>query len=160
MLIALAGCATRAPETVSSVNLTRYAGTWHEIARLPNPAQDNAVGESIHTFQPGRGRSVQLGYRWRERNGKITARSLPATVVRGSNNTRLIVDFQLPAEGDYWILGLDEANYSWALVGHPSREFLWVYSRTPEMRERRLRRALAIADREGFATDAVIRTPR
>ena len=58
-----------------------------------------------------------------------------ATVVPGSNNARLKVRFFGPFAGDYWIIGLDEKNYSWALVGHPSRRFLWILSREPTMKE-------------------------
>jgi lipocalin len=32
--------------------------------------------------------------------------------------------------GDYWVLDLD-ANYRLVAVGEPSREYLWVLSRTP-----------------------------
>jgi apolipoprotein D and lipocalin family protein len=31
-------------ETVSQVDLNRYVGTWHEIARLPNRFQDQCAG--------------------------------------------------------------------------------------------------------------------
>jgi len=33
------------PITVPSVDFSRYAGTWCETARLPNPCQDKCVGD-------------------------------------------------------------------------------------------------------------------
>jgi apolipoprotein D and lipocalin family protein len=33
---------------------------------------------------------------------------------------------------DYWVVDLDP-DYRWAVVGGPSRKYLWVLSRTPAM---------------------------
>ena len=43
VFLALAGCSTAKappPNTVASVDLGRYAGTWHEVARFANWFQD------------------------------------------------------------------------------------------------------------------------
>ena len=34
-----------------------------------------------------------------------------------------------PVNGDYWVMDVDKEGYSYALVGQPSRKFLWVSSR-------------------------------
>ncbi len=34
--------------------------------------------------------------------------------------------------GDYWIIDLGE-NYEYAVVGHPTRKYLWILFRTPFM---------------------------
>jgi apolipoprotein D and lipocalin family protein len=34
--------------------------------------------------------------------------------------------------GDYWVIDL-APDYSWALVGAPSREYLWILARTPTL---------------------------
>ena len=34
--------------------------------------------------------------------------------------------------GDYWVMALAD-DYSYAMVGQPSRENLWILSRTPEL---------------------------
>ncbi len=33
---------------------------------------------------------------------------------------------------DYWVIDLD-ADYQWAVVGSPSRKYLWILSRQPGM---------------------------
>jgi apolipoprotein D and lipocalin family protein len=45
---------------------------------------------------------------------------------------RLKVQFFWPFSGDYWIFDLDP-DYRFAAVGSPSREYLWILSRTPAM---------------------------
>jgi apolipoprotein D and lipocalin family protein len=47
-------------------------------------------------------------------------------------NAKIKVSFFWPFSGDYWIIDLEE-NYEYAVVGHPSRKYLWILSRTPEM---------------------------
>ena len=45
-LLALGACATEpgpnTPRTVGQVDLARYAGLWHEAARLPTSFQDSS----------------------------------------------------------------------------------------------------------------------
>ena len=47
-------------------------------------------------------------------------------------NAKLKVSFFWPFYGAYWILKLDE-NYQYAIIGEPSRKYLWILSRTPQM---------------------------
>jgi apolipoprotein D and lipocalin family protein len=48
------------------------------------------------------------------------------------SNAKLRVQFFWPFRGDYWIIDLAE-DYSYAVVGHPNREYLWILCRTPKM---------------------------
>ena len=46
LLLGLGACATApgpgAPRTVEAVDLSRYAGLWHEVARFPNRFEDGS----------------------------------------------------------------------------------------------------------------------
>jgi apolipoprotein D and lipocalin family protein len=57
-----------------------------------------------------------------------------ARVVDSSTNAKLAVTFFGPFEGDYWILELGN-EYEFAVVGEPSRKFLWILSREPVLDE-------------------------
>ncbi len=72
-------------------------------------------------------------------------------------NDRLRVSFFWPFFGDYWIIGL-EADYRWAVVGAPGRDYLWVLSRAPVMAEADYAAAVAIARQEGFPVEKLQRT--
>jgi len=63
------------------------------------------------------------------------------------------------AWGDYWILDL-APDYSHALVGTPSREYLWILAREPAMDDARLRALLDRARVLGFDDTKVVRTPQ
>jgi len=59
--------------------------------------------------------------------------------------------------GDYWILGLGP-EYSFAVIGDPSRTYLWILSRTPVMPELAYRQAVEIAASNGFDVSRLVKT--
>jgi apolipoprotein D and lipocalin family protein len=46
------------------------------------------------------------------------------------------------------------------MVGAPSRKYLWILSREPSLPESRIESLLAEARRQGFDTEAVVRSPQ
>ena len=67
-------------------------------------------------------------------NGKIRSAKGKAWVVDKETNAKLKVSFFWPFAGDYWIIDLG-TNYEYAVIGNPTREYLWILSRTREMEE-------------------------
>jgi len=166
-LLALSACgATQpgpgTPATVERVDLERYQGLWHEVARLPQSFQDSArlrCEEVTARYTPaGPGRITVVNSCVNALDPARPRRDVEgqAYVVENSQGARLRVSFFWPFHGDYWVLGLDP-DYRWALVGAPSRQSLWLLSRTPTMDEAEVQRALAIARREGFDLAPLIR---
>ena len=87
-----------------------------------------------------------------------------ARVVPGTNNAKLQVRFApgwlswLPLVwGDYWIISLD-ADYSLVTVGTPSRDYLWILSRTPTISAAQYEAAVNNATRQGFDTARLEKT--
>jgi apolipoprotein D and lipocalin family protein len=113
-------------ETVPFVDLTRYSGKWHEIARFPNRFQRNCIGETtaIYTLQDDG--TIAVLNQCRKRNGSFTSARGRARVAGGKGpNSKLKVTFFWPFRGDYWIIDLDP-DYQWAVVGEPRRRYLWI----------------------------------
>ena len=141
-MIATAMFATRASAadplpTVTAVDLSRYAGTWHEVARLPNWFQRSCI-RSTARYIPQADGSITVINTCTKANCRQTSIEGVATAVPCSGNARLRVKFGglaalVPAsrEGNYWIIALDQENYQWAMVGTPDRRFLWILSRQP-----------------------------
>jgi apolipoprotein D and lipocalin family protein len=152
--------------TVPAVDLQRYAGLWHEVARLPNRFQSHCVGDTTARYTPrddgtigvvNRCRTNADGEpRWDEAQG--VAHPVDAT------NARLQVSF-LPAAlrwlpigwGDYWVIELDP-EYRWAVVGEPGRRYLWVLSRTASLPRETLDGLLGRAREMGFPVERVLRS--
>jgi apolipoprotein D and lipocalin family protein len=144
-------------EVVSSVDLSRYAGRWYEIARLPNRFEKKCADSVTATYTLRSDEKVDVVNRCRKANGKYTTATGKAKVVDKKTNAKLKVTFFWPFYGDYWILDLGP-NYEYAVVGAPNRDYLWILSRTPQLDEQLYRRLLTEMSTRGFATDRMIRT--
>jgi len=122
-------------KTVEKVDLNRYLGKWYEIASFPQRFQRGCTGSTANYTKrkDGRIRVVNRCRKGSLQGKKASAKGL-ARVVDKKTNAKLKVSFFRPFWGDYWIIDLDE-NYQYAVVGHPSRDYLWILSRTPQMNE-------------------------
>lgn len=138
-----AACTTAAQrpplETVARVEVDRYAGTWHEVALYPNRFQQACAADTTATYTLlGEGRIGVLN-RCRRADGSEMSVNGVAEVVDKATNAKLKVSF-LPSwlrwtgigRGDYWVLHLSP-DYRVAIIGEPSREYLWILARTPTL---------------------------
>ncbi|MGG5809579.1 lipocalin family protein [Falsiroseomonas sp. CW058] len=154
----LGACAARPAQppvrTVEAVDLSRYAGTWFEIARFPTSFQDSATRRceavtATYTPRPDGQIGVVNSCRNALAGGAVIEAEATAYPVEGSNNSRLRVTFFWPFYGDYWVIGLDP-GYRWAVVGAPGRDYLWVLSRTPDLAPGDYAEAIGRARAQGF----------
>jgi len=77
--------------------------------------------------------------------------------VPNSGNARLKVQFFWPFRGDYWIFELAD-DYSWAVVGSPKRNYLWILARSPEMDEQLYNNIASRIAGKGFDIERLERT--
>ncbi len=138
-------------KTVDSVDLNRYAGLWYEIALLPNSFEKGCSCTTANYTLNDKEGYVEVNNKC-IKNGKISDIKGKAFPVKGSNNSKLKVQFFWPFKGDYYIIALAD-DYSVALVGHPNREYLWILSRTKSLEESVLQHFVEIARNEGFEVD-------
>jgi apolipoprotein D and lipocalin family protein len=119
--------------TVAQVDLARYVGTWYEIASYPQRFQKGCTATTaVYSLRPdGKIEVVNRCHRDSLDGRETTARGR-ARVIDRATNAKLKVSFFWPFWGDYWIIDLDP-EYRYAVVGHPSRKYLWILSRTRAM---------------------------
>ncbi len=160
----------RAPlQVVAPVDFKRYAGLWHEQARLPNRFQKQCTGPVTAEYTPlpdgrieVRNRCILADGNFEEAVGE--ARVVPVAGQPGAGRLEVCFAPQwlswLPLVwSDYWILKLDR-EYQVALVGTPDREYLWVLSRAPRLEDAALQAELDYARSLGFDVDSVVLTGR
>lgn len=157
LIVGLWGCGSSRPlDTVASVDLSKYAGTWHEMASYPSSFQKGCnCTTATYTVVDGHVKVENKCYR----NGKWDGIEGKAFVVQGSGNAKLKVQFFWPFKGDYYIISLAD-DYSHALVGHPNRDYLWILSREPEMDATIYDQLVKKAIDSGFDVNRLVRTPR
>jgi apolipoprotein D and lipocalin family protein len=156
--VVLAGCSTvDPPKTVPTVDISRYAGEWHEIESFPNKFQRGcAATRAVYTPRADGKIRVQNFCR---RNGSDSSIDGTARVVPGSNGARLKVRFFWPFEGDYWILDLDK-DYNWAAVGTPDRRYLWILARRSTLDPDTLQDIRGRLTDQGFEVSRLVPTPQ
>lgn len=146
------------PEVVPAVDLTRYTGKWYEIARLPNRFQRACAGDTTATYTLRPNGKITVLNECRTADGRQKSAKGTAWVAdaRGPN-TKLKVTFFWPFSGNYWIIDLDP-EYRWAVVGDPSRDYLWILSREPEMDPALYQKIVDRAKQKGFDTARLLKT--
>jgi apolipoprotein D and lipocalin family protein len=158
-LMALAARVHADMTVVPGIDLTRYSGMWHEIARLPNRFQRKCVSDVTATYTVRADGKIRVLNECRKEDGSFTkAEGVARPASKSGPNSKLKVTFFWPFSGNYWVLDLDP-EYRWALVGEPGRKYLWVLSRTPEMAEAEYERILETARRQGYDLAQLQRTP-
>lgn len=143
-------------EPVAWVDLARYMGAWHEIARYPNEFEEKCVSDVTATYALKADGTVRVTNRCRQADGSFREARGEARRSGAINDPRLEVRFApewlsfLPIVwGDYWIIDLDE-DYTLAAVGEPSREYLWILSRSPVVPPGKLQALMSRLKNKGF----------
>lgn len=139
MAVATSAAAESLPNRpVDTLDLSRYGGQWHEIGHLPMFFQRRCVDKITATYSANADGTVAVHNACRVKDGSMEASDGVARKVAGQPGA-LQVRFApawlswLPMVwADYWVVDLD-THYQWAVVGGPSRKYLWVLSRTPGM---------------------------
>ncbi|MBP6723158.1 MAG: lipocalin family protein, partial [Bacteroidia bacterium] len=113
--------------------LQKYAGKWYEIASYPLSFQRGCHCTTAEYTVTDKGYVIVENRCNRDSvNGKASYIKGKAFVTKNSGNAKLKVQFFWPFTGKYWIIELPE-DYSYAVVSHPNRKYLWILSRTSKM---------------------------
>lgn len=145
--------------TVPSVDLKRYVGVWYEIARLPNRFEKDCAANVTATYTQRSNGKIEVINECRKSNNVMKRSKGTAKVVANSGNAKLKVTFFWPFSGDYWVLDLGQ-NYEYAVVGEPSRKYLWILSRTPQLDDGLYQQLLNRMATQGFDTKSMIKPPQ
>lgn len=157
LLAGLAPAALRAADVTSvpALELSRYAGEWHEIARLPMYFQRQCRSEVTAQYTLREDGLVGVRNRCKTADGEYDTVDGVARVDAGHPG-RLEVRFApdwlswVPMVwADYWVIALDP-GYQWAVVGEPGRDYLWILARTPQMERAQFDALKAQAEGMGY----------
>ena len=117
--------------TVNSVDINKYLGQWYEIARYEHFFEKDCKNVSAN-YSLIEKNKIKVINSCQKIDTNKTKEATGIAYATDNTNSKLKVSFFRPFYGDYWILMLDE-NYNYALVGAPSREYLWILSRTKKL---------------------------
>jgi apolipoprotein D and lipocalin family protein len=152
-------------DVVEHVDLSRYVGTWYEIARLPNNFQKKCLSNVQATYTLLEDGDIEVVNRCRGVDGTVSEAKGRAKLANTDGpNTKLKVRFApaflsfLPfVWGNYWIILL-APDYSYAVIGEPGREYLWILARAPSIEKETLDSILAQLKNTGYDLSRLLYT--
>ncbi len=151
-------------QTIERLDVARYMGTWYEIAKYPNGFQRQCATDTQAQYRPREDGQLDVINRCRQASGERIEAVGRARQIGAADSPKLEVRFApawlswLPMVwGNYWVIDLDPA-YQLVAVSEPSREYLWVLSRTPTVDAAAYQALLARLQAQGFDLSKLERT--
>lgn len=156
--VTLTGCMglPKGVAPVGNFDISRYLGTWYEIARLDH-SFERSLSDITATYSlrddggikvVNRGCDVRKG-EWRTAKGV-------AYPVKDPYTGYLKVSFFGPFYGSYVVFDLDKIGYQYSFVTGPDRSYLWLLSRSPRVEDEVLKKFIGEAGELGFDTGKLI----
>ena len=140
--------------TIRNLDLSRYLGTWYEIARFDHSFErgmDNVTAEYL-LRDDGMVDVINSGWK----NGKYkVANGKARQPDPAADPAHLEVSFFLFFFSDYNVMMLDN-DYQIALVGSESPKYLWILSRVPMPSDEVIASVVEEAEGRGYDTSRLI----
>ena len=151
-------CSSKNPplQTVQKVELDKYLGTWYEIARYEHFFEKDCKNVTANYSMMDE-ETIKVINKCTKIQTNEKKEAMGRAYATNETNTKLKVSFFRPFYGDYWVLMLDK-NYEYVVVGTPSREYLWILSRTSKLDEEIKNQILQKLRNLGFDTSKLIWT--
>jgi|SoiMethySBSTD1v2_1073268.scaffolds.fasta_scaffold291262_3 apolipoprotein D and lipocalin family protein len=151
------------PREAAGLDPKLLAGTYYEIARIPNSFERQCVGEVTTTYDVRPDGRLDVFNECRNENGTETrAHGIGRPAADGAT-----IEVRFPAPWlsggrrpwpDYAILGAGP-EYSYVVAGDAGRHHLWILSRLPRMSQLAYAQAIEIAKGRGHDVARLVRTP-
>ncbi|WP_397573322.1 lipocalin family protein [Silanimonas sp.] len=147
---------------VEALDLDRYTGRWHEVARLPMFFQRKCIGDTTATYTSRADGSIEVRNACRTDDGMIES---TGAARRAGDGGALEVRFApgwlgwLPMVwADYWVVDLDP-DYQWAVVGGPGQGAMWILARETTLDPALFERIRQRAEARGYRLAELVVDP-
>jgi len=166
-LLALGGCvsmggaSSKPLRPVAHVDLPRYMGGWFVIANIPYFAEENCF-DSVEGYALRPDGRIDNKFACREKSFDAPMKpklKTIATVYDRTSNAEWRVPFFKVVPVKYFVIDLDP-DYRWAVIGHPSRRFGWVISRTHSLPDDTYLGILERLREQGYDTAKFVKVPQ
>ena len=144
--------------TAPSLDLSRYAGLWHEIAHLPRRGERRGVADVMSYYQRHADGLIAVNRSVGE-DGKTQERTGLLRCPDSRESARLEATYAPPwlrwfpgVWTDHAVIYVD-TDYSCALVGTPERDGLWMMAREPSLPDDARAALLTLAQRLGYPVE-------
>jgi len=136
-------------EPVTMVDMKKYAGTWYSLYSIPTMFDKGSRETTTkYTLNKDGYFNVLTTYK-KPSDETLYSRSSKMFPPEDKNNGELKAQFIWPIKVDYWIIDL-AADYSYVVVGHPDRKFLFIMSRSKHLPKKTYDELIAKCKAKGY----------
>lgn len=127
------------------IELNKYLGMWHEIAKIENAYEPNLTHVSANYTMNEDGNIKITNSGWV--NGKMV--QINGVATKGEGDDTFKVSFSCKEPSVYKILAIDK-NYHYALIGGGDANHLWILARTEQIPRQVYNQFIQIAEKHGY----------
>jgi len=163
-ILTLAACSTMPKQpplkTVDYVDMTKFMGPWYVIGTIPWIVEKNNVG-TMDIYEPRPDGKIDIRYVFHKKSLDAPRQEWKAVgrVVDKKSNASWAVQFIWPFEAPYLVIGLSP-DYQQTVIGHPSRDLVWIMSRKPVMSDRDYEKTVRDLAAQGYDPKRIVRVPQ
>jgi len=120
-------------ETVEYVDIDKFMGDWYVIANIPTFIEKEATN-AIESYRLDDEGNIATTFTFYKESSpdKITKYTPKGFIVNKKTNAEWEMQFVWPFKSKFLIIYLDQ-NYETTVIGHPSKNYVWIMSREPEI---------------------------
>ena len=137
-------------ETVEYVDLQKFMGDWYVIANIPTFIEKGAVNaiESYRLDSKGR---IKTTFTFRKDSVSGTEKRYSPTgfIYNRETNAEWRMQFLWPFRSPFLIIDLDD-DYSYTVIGIPSRKYVWIMAREHKMSEGLYNKIISNLEKVGY----------
>ena len=133
-------------------------GRWYVLANIPYFAEQGNLAPYVeYTLRPD-GVIDDRYTAWEQFGSPPFTKQGFIEITNPMTGSEGRITFLPPLWQDYAVLFVD-SEYRYSMIGHPNREYLWLFAREPQMSDEMYGAMLAVARANGFDTTRVLKIP-
>ncbi len=142
-------------QPVDYVDLDKFMGDWYVIANIPTWIEKGAHNALEQYFWNDKGYiDVVFSFNKDSVSGTYKKLTQKAFVYNKMTNAEWRIQPFWPLKLPYIVIDLDE-EYTYTVIGYPSRKFLWIMSRSKSLDEQTLNKIYEKLDAQGYDTSLI-----
>lgn len=164
-LVVAMATATPPVRSVDKLEFARYAGTWFEVARLPDRRRARCHHDVTTTYRLQTDGSMHVVDRCVDDNERVNV-SVGRASILGGDPARLRLSYVPPwlswwpgTHAEQWVVLLDE-DYRYAVLSDPSRATLRILARRPILDSSTYDGIVARLRAQRFPVERLVLTPQ
>ncbi len=160
----VSGCETASKlpplRLVDKVDVPRFMGKWYVIANIPTFIEKGAhnATESYDLENDG---SIAITFKFNKKSvdGPVVEYHPKAFIYDTKSNAEWRVQFLWPFLADYLVIDLAD-DYSFTVIGVPSRDYLWIMARSSKMNPKTYQSVIERIAAQGYDVSKIQMVPQ